>query len=176
MSTADTHPDNHAEVRIRGPVPLDLAGTLLKAIGTLYPGTRIAPGRDGDALTLLIPDEDRPAAEGLDVGPPLEMIRLDPTGLTLGTPPELAATLARMAAETLGENPDAENYLEWTFHVPGDDDCRYVLTFARSTEQTPHELRLAAEKTLKAAQEENARLATRVAELEGAQGEQGLGV
>lgn len=165
MTTRD-ETTSRTEVRIRGPLPLDVAGSLLNAVGTMYPGTRIASNAEGDALTLLIPDTDRPAAEGLDVGEALEVIRLDPTGLSAVTPPGIATAMAAMVDDLFAESPGAENYLEFTFAAPDHPHSTYVLICVKPGGETPHQLRLAADSELAAAEEEITRLKARIAELE----------
>lgn len=143
--TQDAATAGHSQVRIRGPLPMDVAGSLLTAVGTLYPGTRIANSQAGDALNLLIPDTDRPAMEGLDFGEPLEVIRLDTSGLSVTTPTQVATVLAATMESALAEHPAAENYLEMKLQTPDGEGGQYVLIFARSEGQTPHELKVAAE-------------------------------
>ena len=129
MTTRD-ETTSRTELRIRGPrgsLPMDVAGSLLRAVGTMYPGTQIATATEGDTLTLLIPDTDRPAAEGLDVGAPLEVIHLDPSGLAAVTPPGVATAMASMVDDLFAENPEAENYLEFTFTDPDNPESTYVL-------------------------------------------------
>lgn len=162
-----THDEtSRTKLHIRGPLPFDVAGSLLNAVGTMYPGTLIATSAEGDALTLLIPDTDRPAADGLDVGEPLEVIRFDPDGLSTVTPPGLATAMATMMNDLFTETPAAENYLEFTFTDPEDPHDAYVLICVKPGGETPHQLRLTAESKAKAASEEIARLQARVAELE----------
>ena len=157
---------SHTELRIRGPLPFDVAGSLLNAVGTMYPGTRIASSARGDALTLLIPEADRPAAGTSDIDIPLEVIRFDPDGLATVTPPGLATAMATMMNDLFTETPAAENYLEFTFTDPEDPHDEYVLICVKPGGETPHQLRLTAESKAKAASEEIARLQARVAELE----------
>jgi hypothetical protein len=54
---------------------------------------------------------------------------------------------------SFAENPDAANYLETTVRDP-DSGARYVLIFAKSQTQTPHELRTLAEKNLTRARQD----------------------
>lgn len=56
-------------------------------------------------------------------------------------------TLLGNMKASFGENPDAAKYLETAITDP-DNGSRYVLIFAKSQAQTPHELRTLAEKNL----------------------------
>jgi hypothetical protein len=78
---------------------------------------------------------------------------LGPEGVSLVTPAALAASLLPILKASFQKNPDAANYLETTVTDP--DDCnRYVLVSARSAQQTPHELRMTAEKRLATARQD----------------------
>lgn len=149
--------DTATHVQICGPVPLDVAGTLLTAIGRVSPGTRLAPVDHGDALNLVIPASDRPVDADLSEGLPVEVLRLDPSGLSLTTPRDIAVLLATVMEEAFAEN-EPENYLEFTMEVSPTSASgrRYATAFAHSREQTPAQLRAAAERKL---EEANARVA-----------------
>ncbi|MEH0110527.1 hypothetical protein V6N00_12525 [Tersicoccus sp. MR15.9] len=149
--------DAATHVQIRGPLPLDVAGTLLNAIGRVYPSTRVAPVDYGDALHLVIPRGDRPVDADLSEGLPVEVLRLDPSGLSLTTPREIAVMLATVMEDAFAEN-EPENYLEFTMEVrpTSGRGRRYAMAFARSREQTPAQLRETAERKL---EEANARIA-----------------
>lgn len=151
--------DDHTAVRIRGPLPADILGTILQLIGSAYPSARFSSGDDGDAFTLLIPDHERPEnADGI-TGEPLEVIRLDPTGISFSIPQELAVTMTSVMEAAFAEfEPD--NYLETQVSVPASEGGfrRYAMIFARAPEQSPHELRQAAEAKLAEANAEIGRL------------------
>lgn len=160
--------DGYTEVHIRGPLPADILCTLLQAVGNTYPSTRISTGSPGDALTLLIPDGERPESPGTPTGLPLEIVRLDPSGVSFSTPQELAATMTAVMEEGFAEF-EPENYLETQVLVPTSEGGhrRYAMIFARTPEQSPHELRLAAEGELERARVEIARLREQLAVVEG---------
>jgi hypothetical protein len=84
---------------------------------------------------------DRSQLAGMTVGP-------EGATVTAIAAREQAIMFAGMAAQFLGENPDAENYVEQTMHVwDADHTNRYtvVFEFVRPGKPTPHELRRAAE-------------------------------
>lgn len=130
--------DGHTEVHIRGPLPADILGTLLQVVGSTYPSTKIGTGSHGDALTLLIPDGERPESPETPTGQPLEIVRLDPSGATFSTPHELAASMTAVMEEAFAEfEPD--NYLETQVSVPTSEGGhrRYAMIFARTPGQSP---------------------------------------
>lgn len=143
---AQDHSDTH--VRIAGPLPLDVAGTLLTAIGTVYPTTRLAAAADGDAMHLLIADTDRPRLPELANVEPAVITGIDPAGIRFSTGPEIGAILAQ-ALDNVIEEHDAENYVEFSYESPR---SRYTMVVARSGRQTPHALRVAAEERAEAAE------------------------
>lgn len=149
----------HSDLRIRGPLPMDIAGTLLGMIASAYPGAQVQTASAGDALHVLIPNDQRPDDPELPDGMPLEVLRLDTSGLALSTPREVAAALTQVCEAVMAEH-DPQNYVELTIEVPQDDGFdKYALAFARTIDQTPHQLHLDAERRLGEAQ-------ARIAELE----------
>lgn len=151
--------DGYTPVHIRGPLPADILGTLLKVIGTTYPTARLSTASDGDAFTLLIPDGERPVDPESNAGEALEVLKLDPSGISFSTPKELAAAMTAVMEEAFAEfEPD--NYVETEVSVPASEGGwrRYAMIFARSHEQSPHELRQAAEAKLAETEAEIERL------------------
>ena len=76
-----------------------------------------------------------------------------PSGISVANPVGLAITLLENMKASFQENPEAANYLETTVRDP-DDGARYVLIFAKSKAQTPHELRTRAEENLATARQD----------------------
>lgn len=139
-----------AEVRIDLPLPLDVAGTLMKVVGAVYPGTRVATNTAGMVLTIplesRIPDGDVDAyLEGFEpemLDPEIGQTMLTRTGIS--APEWLANVVGGVAKIAIGEAP---NYIEAPYRA-ADGIETYVLTVARSKGQTPHQLRLAAEERI----------------------------
>lgn len=151
--SAEPQLSDHTDVRIRGPLPLDVASTLLQVIDRVYPGTKVTTARGDDALHLLIPVGERPVCPDLDEGLPVEVIKLNPDGMTVSTPQGLATMLTGIMEDAFAEH-EADNYVEWSTRVPASEGHRqYVMTFARSQQQTPAELRTKAERELAEARE-----------------------
>lgn len=149
---------DEARINVAAPLPLDLAHNLLSALGAIYPNAAVRSDQSQYALSILIPGQDRQNA-----GPPPDPADLDLTGpaepddeaslqaLTTGDgtlsadvlmPSDAALALGGIAAAMLAD-PEAVNYFEAVVH--DDDGNRYVVTAARSTDQTPAAL-LQAEK------------------------------
>lgn len=157
----------HSDLRIRGPLPMDVAGTLLAMIASAYPGAQVQTAAAGDALHVLIPNDQRPEDPELPEGLPLEVLRLDTTGLALSTPREVAAALTQVFEQVMVEH-DPENYVELTIEVPRNekDVAKYALVFARTSDQTPHQLRQEADRRLEEARARIAELKARLAAYE----------
>lgn len=145
------------QIAVRLPLPLGVAGAIMELVGTAWPGSTIVPQEGGGLfgpreLVMAIGDHDpvpvdpaeaRALAEkaGLD-GPMLE--KFGPDGLSLSGTEAFNEPLVKACTAGFAANPDAVNYLEYEL-MRSDDDRRYVVIFARSKGQTPHELRQAAE-------------------------------
>lgn len=140
-------------MRIALPLPLDVASTLMNVISQVYPSAAI--DMSAKNLDILLDKQDRvdPKADG---GDPFEgakrfasafeaeVVALTATGdLHLAAPrllSEVVVPLARAATQA----PGVENYLTW--EVQDTDGSRYVISAAKSSGQTPHALREAAER------------------------------
>lgn len=157
--TADTAADpKFFEVRIdfddgRG-LPMDIASTLMRLLGTAYPHSMIGPAPRFGGMSFRIPDSDRerefPADEDL-VADPADTSGLDVKVTDIGsggvgftTPKEIADLCLPLVKGMFEDFPEAENYLEMRCNDAATGDM-YVLSFARSARQTPGELRRAAE-------------------------------
>ena len=138
------------EVRVDLPLPLDVAGTLMKVVGAAYPGTRVATNTAGMVFTIplesRVPDGDVDAyLEGFEpdlLDPEVGQTMLTHTGIS--APEWLANVVGGIAKIAIGEAP---NYIEAPYRT-ADGIETYVLTVARSKGQTPHQLRIAAEERI----------------------------
>lgn len=157
MESEKTHP-----VTVALPLPLEIAGALMKLIGTAWPAARIST--NGDGMTFLIP-KGVEAAEIHDMETPEEetgaqLLALDGDGVRISTPQHLAAAALEVMSQAFDDNPDAVKYLEqrvWD----RDTQKAYVMTFQRAEGKTPHELRRAAEQELEEARRQIATLEAR---------------
>lgn len=148
-------------ITIELPLPLDVSGQLLRAIGSIYPHAQIQtnPART-HTLVVEIPDSDRfadidgdldaettgdpafvPAAP---ITPDAEMLLTSVRDGSFGmsAPEFLMSVLAGLVSDVL-DDPAALNYVEIPALRP-DGTC-VTVTACRSEAQTPHQLRLAAE-------------------------------
>jgi len=161
MTSTDRTP-----IRIGLPLPMDLVMSLTNAIGTMYPDATMGgdgPGYGSELVLNVSHDDRRPKATkkalrdakvtSADPEDELEMAGFKNGTLTVNTPREAAERLATWA-HTLLAGQDAANYVEQV--ATDGEGRRLVLIAAWSEEQTPHELRLAAERR---AEEAETRLA-----------------
>lgn len=157
----DIAPDTRAysEIRIGAPLPLDIAGNVISAIGALYPNTTMSTNTGRDALVFNIPNGDREAAdERLNdiekaepvTGPDTDFIGFEGGAVVTSTPEEASLAMGNLAASMLVVE-GAVNYLE--AEVRDSDGQQYVVCAARSKGQTPHKLRLKAEAAREAAEQ-----------------------
>lgn len=149
-----------AAIRINAPLPLDVASTLIRAVGALYPGATVGTPGDGEALVLEIPDSDR----GIDDAVLAEITALKESAEAATADFDIlhadgsdmrttaAAWLAQVlipAARAFLHATGAENYVEQEVRLDVEGSGGgYVFSVARSPEQTPHALRLKAEREL----------------------------
>lgn len=147
-----THPDtaNEVLIRIATPLPMDVAGTLLRAIGTVYPSAALvsdkhAPPLSGfgapSAMTIRVDPSDR--YDG-----PLDIeadradgeIPVDFTGFHVDedqkawvrTAPaeELCVYLGGIAHRIFTATEGATNFVEWTINTT-DHSAAYLLSVSR---------------------------------------------
>lgn len=151
-------------ITIRLPLPMPVYGTMMKLVGAAYPDAQIGDSRYGDGLNFIIPKgatakrvskAASKAVELVDGIDDVDVLRAGPEGLDLSMSRRIAEDYLVAARETFKANPDAVNYVEHTV-VDRETHQRYVLIFARSPLQTPHELRMAAEAAREAAERHNA--------------------
>lgn len=153
--------DGEVDIRIRTPLPGSVMLTLGKLMDAAWPGTQLVDGESGEVTFRInkagqrtVTDEDAVAA--LRVEPEeedLDISRLGPGGISVANPVGLAIILLENMKASFGENPEEANYLETTVRDP-ETGARYVLIFAKSAAQTPHELRTLAEANLARARED----------------------
>lgn len=152
--------DGEVDVRIRTPLPGSVVLTLGNLIEAAWPDAQMVDGESGE-VTFRIKKTARTAvtdeeAAALRVEPEeedLDISSLGPSGVSLANPVGLAINLLENMKASFGENPEAANYLETTIRDP-EDGSRYVLIFAKSQAQTPHELRTRAEANLARARQD----------------------
>ncbi|HEX9088891.1 MAG TPA: hypothetical protein VF867_15340 [Arthrobacter sp.] len=156
-------PDTTIDIKVSTPLPSNVVMTLGALIDAAWPDSQLAFNEDrftnqviyriNNASRRAVPDEEaaalhvEPATDGIDI------IGLGPEGVSMLTPSQVAANLLPVIKTAFEEFPDAENYLEMPIIDP-ETHHRYVLTFARSKEQTPHALRMVAEAALVTARDE----------------------
>jgi hypothetical protein len=153
-------PEGSTDIRVATPLPSSVLMTLGRLIDLAWPGAELATGNRGEitfrvnraAASDITADEAAGAKVELAEGD-VAIQELGPEGVSLVTPAALAASLLPILKASFQENPDAANYLETTVTDP-DDYNRYVLIFAPSAQQTPHELRMTAEKRLATARQD----------------------
>lgn len=151
------------EVRIGLPLPMDVAGTITRAFAVLWPDGKFDQSRSpsGREMVAVITDSDRMTNATKKAIAKAKMNSEDVTleGLLVAWDPDgtLGLTLPQVAQERLVEicvamlsASEAPNYLECPVTTP--DGQRYAVAACRSTKQTPHELRMEAERQLAEAQ------------------------
>ena len=152
------------DIAIQLPLPMSVTGTLMNLIGAAWPDAMIVDNQKGfltggKHMVLRIPDvppaavsDEQTAAAKVDPGEDdVDVLELGPQGVALRRPEELSAMMLQILRAGFEEHPDAVNYLENKVYDPTTHE-EFVLIFARSKAQTPHELRMAAEKKLESAQ------------------------
>ncbi|WUT94725.1 hypothetical protein SUAREZ_77 [Mycobacterium phage Suarez] len=168
--------DDPVKVRIRLPLEMDVASTLIKIIGKTWPRTIIGtPESDllqDRELVLLIDQQDRHKSakaakkyrELRENASPWTgwLTKLSPDGVGIAPEEWLTKTWAHIARQMFEQNPAAANYTESTV-FDAETGQRYVFWCARSEGQTPHELRMAAEKRAEELETENAELKLQIA-------------
>lgn len=154
---------DEVEVRIGLPLPMDVAGTITRAFAILWPDGKFDQSRSpsGREMVAVITDADRMTTATKRAIAKAKMNSEDVTleGLLVAWDPDgtLGLTLPQVAQERLAEicvamlsTAEAPNYLEIPITAPGGK--RYAVAACRSMEQTPHALRMEAERQLAEAQ------------------------
>lgn len=150
-------------------IPFDVITSLIPAIGHMWPGAQMGPGREGfggaEGMAIIIPTGERAKPLTKAAAKKIKRHREDDTDdsgvvgfdgktLTATTPDEYRERLAHWAYLMLTQSEEAINYAEQEVRAP--DGRKFVVTAAWSERQTPHALRMAAEKR---AEEAEAKLA-----------------
>lgn len=166
MTERDT--SDWTPIVIRGPLPMDVAGTLMTLIGTAYPSAVIDGsgehlrgwGSAERAFVLLIDPKERARTVSERAAAEAKVDAEDAPGDALGFTAENDAAILHTSApedlcRILGgyahhifEAMAGDNYIEWEVrHQPEGQAyySRYVLSVARSKGQTPHALRTKAQ-------------------------------
>lgn len=137
-----------AKFSISLPLPMDVAGTLMRLIGTAYPNARISNSTDGMDFEIPLSDRPRDIPEDFDVDSidpdDSHLLSFGPEGLQISSPQDLTSLLLDVMKTSFAENPGAENYLE-TRCFDRENHEFYVMTFRRLHGKTPHEMRQKAE-------------------------------
>lgn len=151
------------KIRIDLPLPMDVAGTMMRLVGTAYPDA-LMEGRGG-SMTFIIPDGARPRKVSKAKAKPdqvmeveTDLLEIGPEGISISTPEHLAAACLHVMESAFEQFPDAKNYLEQRCYNR-ETHKGYVMTFQRMDGKSAHELREEAERKLAAAE-------ARIAELE----------
>lgn len=153
MMTNVSHPDTRVHIEL--PLPLDVAGTLISAIGQLYPNTVIDQTTSSTKMTLVITEDDRNRQDihltdlevepAINVGDESHITSWDEVGPHMSTPDNLSAELGRIGSALL-EHTDAENYVEVQVRNPAGE--RLLITAVKTEAQDPRKLHLAAQATV----------------------------
>jgi hypothetical protein len=167
--------DDDTVISIRLPLPMPVYGTMMKLVGAAYPDALLGDARYGDGLNFIIPKGvtakrvSKAAAkaiepeEGTD---DVDVLSAGPEDIGLSLSRKIADDYVVAARETFKENPAGTNYVEHLV-IDRENHRRYVLIFAQSPKQTPHELRMAAERELGEARQRHAELEAELAEYRG---------
>lgn len=136
-------------IEIALPLPMDVAGTVMRVVGMAYPDALMEGG--SRTMTFLIPEGARPRKGSKAKAKPeqredldSELLDIGPDGISISTPEALAATALQIMKDSFEQFPDAKNYLEQRCY-DRETHKAYVMTFQRAEGNTPHELRQRAE-------------------------------
>lgn len=145
------------DIKIATPLPSSVLLTLGALLDAAYPGAELATNDEPYRNQVIFRVDnaqrqtvDDATAADLRVEPgddDLDIMALGPEGVQTITPEIIGASFLPVIKAAFERNPDAANYLEFTLLDP-EGRHRYLLTFCRSAQQTPHELRLKAEQEL----------------------------
>ena len=135
-----------SNITVRDPLPLSLAGALMKLIGTAWPDARIRT-EPGVTLAMSVPntraktvskraakqilDEEAAVSEGIEDA---QLTRLTPGEFAMQTPEELQMLMSGVVHQLMESFEDAANYLTWDFTA---GDKGYEVTIRRSAGESP---------------------------------------
>ncbi|MGN7250074.1 hypothetical protein [Arthrobacter sp. SAFR-014] len=147
-----TETEKMTRIQVNLPLPMDVAGTVMRVIGMAYPEA-LMEGR-GRSMTFLIPEGARPRKGSKTKAKPevrgdveAELLEIGPQGISITTPEALAAASLDIMRTSFEQFPDAKNYLEQRCYDRA-TNRGYVMTFQRAEGNTPHEMRKKAEDKL----------------------------
>lgn len=151
------------KIRIDLPLPMDVAGTLMKLVGLAYPDALMEG--NGRSMTFVLPEGTRPrkvaktkAKAETVLDETTDLLEIGPDGISISTPEHLAAACLEIMKTSFEQYPDAKNYLEQKVYDRATHK-HYAMTFQRVEGKSPAELRTQAEDALAVA-------LARIAELE----------
>lgn len=156
------------DVTLGGSIPLDVASTLMRLVGSAYRSTRVSSDHRG--MVFHIDHADRVEDESVferaaELKATADEWTLDTYLRQLGDgavemtlPQILTATLVGLAEGMFAEHGQDVNYLETVCTSRTHPDQRWAVIVARSAGRTPNELRRAAEERADRAEEESSRL------------------
>jgi hypothetical protein len=155
--TAPAPETTTVDIKVATPLKSSVLLTLGNLIEAAWPGSQLVTNEDRYTQQVIfridravgVEVEDTAAAAML-VEPDefeVDVVSLGPEGITTMTPDFIGESFLPVIKEAFEQNPEAENYLEFPL-IDREDHHRYLLTFCRSAQQTPHELRMLAEQEL----------------------------
>lgn len=149
-------PETTIDIKVATPLKASVLLTLGGLIEAAWPNSQLVNNEGPQEQVIFRIDnaarvgvEDEQAAE-LRIEPDehdLDILALGPEGVRTLTPAFVADSFLPVIKEAFEQNPDAENYLEFTLNDRAEHK-RYLMTFCQSPQQTPHDLRMLAEKEL----------------------------
>jgi hypothetical protein len=149
--------ESTVDIKIGTPLRSNILLTLGNLIEAVWPGAQLVTNTDQFTKQVIFridPDAraevDEDEAADMFVEPDefdVDVLAMGPEGIQTLTPEIIGANFLPVIKAAFEQNPEAENYLEFTL-IDQEDRHRYLLTFCRSAQQTPHELRMRAEQEL----------------------------
>lgn len=160
--------ENDVRIRIGLPLPMGVAGSLMEAIGAMYPGAMVdmrgggIGSFAGGEMTIVIPANADPvdvsaeefAALASETGGP-NLTSFNSEGLGVSDAEEAVRTLFEHTSYLLStsgaDGGPVDNYAELTLYNPDDPTEQYVVSVARSKGQTAHQMHAAAKERIASA-------------------------
>lgn len=149
--------ESTVDIKIGTPLRSNILLTLGNLIEAVWPGAQLVTNTDQFTKQVIFridpdarADVDDDEAADMFVAPDefdVDVLAMGPEGIQTLTPEIIGANFLPVIKAAFEQNPEAENYLEFTL-IDQEDRHRYLLTFCRSAQQTPHELRMRAEQEL----------------------------
>lgn len=150
-------PGTTTDIKVATPLKSSVLLTLGNLIEAAWPGALLVTNEDPYTKQVIfrvehgarVDVDDDQAADMLVEADEheVDIVSLGPEGVKTLTPEFIGSNFLPVIKEAFEQNPEAENYLEFTL-IDKEDHQRYLLTFCRSAQQTPHELRMLAEQEL----------------------------